>query len=59
VAVRKKKQTLAEVLYEAYRWSLSSELPPWIEILPAERERWERVADAAQDWAYENIQSLL
>jgi len=51
-----KKPTLAEILYNAYRRAARSENPTWLECTDEERKQWEEVANAAQDWAYENIQ---
>lgn len=52
---RARKPTLAQILYEAYRDGSEFERS-WKEVPPELQKAWERVADAAQEWAYENVQ---
>lgn len=52
---RRKKPSLAEILYEAYRGDSRMQVH-WKGLSPALQKAWEQVADAAQEWAYENIQ---
>lgn len=58
--LRWRKPNLAEILYEAFRRSVTNsngfEIPAWNECPPEVQKRWEGVADAAKEWAYENIQ---
>ena len=57
---RARKPELAEILYTTFRQSVVNnngfEVPTWDECAPEVRRVWQDVADAAQDWAYENIQ---
>jgi hypothetical protein len=53
---RARKPELAEILYEAWRREFEGITAPWNVVTPNERKQWEAVADAAKQWAYENIQ---